>query len=227
MKLSIFKDLFRGRTDAYGTGKGQCVKQPLTDSMLIDHLSGKGRRIGVYPLSPDIQEGTASWWIAIDFDDGCFSKAKKAYDTLVDLGIQAYIEVSKSKGYHLWIFCSEPILAADLRTIVSFAIQKAQITDYELFPKQDCLLSTPSGYGNYINLPLYGKDVKKGRTTFLDHTLSFMPILDERIFPFLQDVKRLSKAEIDAIIAKHGFLPSSKANVIHPKIPTQTKTQTV
>ena len=78
MKLGIFKDLFRGRSDAYGAGKGLpsseakglCVKQPLTDSMLLSHLSGKGTRIGMYPLSPDILQGTASWWIAIDFDDG-------------------------------------------------------------------------------------------------------------------------------------------------------------
>lgn len=72
------------------------MKQPLTDSLLISHLSGKGTRIGMYPLSPDIKEGTASWWIAIDFDDSSLDTAKKAYATLDALGIQSYIEVSKS-----------------------------------------------------------------------------------------------------------------------------------
>ncbi len=240
MKLTVFKDLFRGRMDAYGAGKGQCVKQQLTDSLLLSHLSGKGTRIGMYPLSPDIENGTASWWIAIDFDDGCLSTAKKAYATLDALGIQADIEVSKSKGYHVWVFCSEPIFAAELRMVVTFAMQQAGITDYELFPKQDALTQGTNGnwnFGNYINLPMYGQDVKNGRTTFLDHTDSFMPILDGRIWTFLQDVKRLNKTVIDDIIANQSLKPPStrcdaqatpSANTVTTsKTPAQPKTQSL
>jgi len=236
MKLNIFKDLFRGRMDAYGAGKGQCVKQQLTDALLMEHLSGNDTRIGMYPLSPGIENGTASWWIAIDFDDGCLDTAKKAYASLENSGIQAYIEVSKSKGHHVWIFCSEPINAVDLRIVAEHAMQQAQITDYELFPKQDALTQDDTGkwnFGNYINLPLYGPDVKNGRTTFLDHTDSFMPIEDGQIWTFLADVKRASKSEIDDIVAKHSLKPSLKGkvvtklttcNVITQKTPALTKT---
>jgi len=229
VKVDIFKDLFRGRMDAYGAGKGQCVKQQLTDSLLIEHLSGNGTRIGMYPLSPDIENGTSSWWITIDFDDSCLDTAKKAYAALDTLGIQAYIETSKSKGHHVWIFCSEPINAVNLRTVADFAMQQAHIADYELFPKQDPLTKDASGkwnFGNYINLPLYGQDVKNGRTTFLDHTDSSMPITDGQIWTFLQNVKRLSKAEIDNIIANHSLKPSLQGNVVTQKTPTlagQTK----
>jgi hypothetical protein len=230
VKLCIFKDLFRGRTDAYGAGRGQCVKHPLSDTLLLSHLSGKGARIGIYPLSPDIKEGTASWWIAIDFDDGCLETAKKAYATLAELGIQAYIEVSKSKGYHVWVFCSEPIMASDLRTVVAFAMRKANITDYEMFPKQDTLSQDENGdwnYGNYINLPLYGKDIKDGRTTFIDHTDSFLPICDGRIWTLLQDVTRLSQSEINDIIQKHSSKqPSLVFNTTKPHR-EQTKSVTV
>ena len=116
----------------------------------------------MYPLSPDIEEGTASWFLAIDLDNGSLEEAKKASSALDALGIQAYIELSKSKGYHVWVFCYEPILSANLRMIASSAMQKASITDYEVFPKQDTLALDSNGiwnFGNYINLPLYGQDV--------------------------------------------------------------------
>jgi len=204
----------------------------------------------MYPLSPDIENGSASWWIAIDFDDGCLDTAKKAYSAFDSLGIRAYIEVSKSKGHHVWIFCSEPINAVDLRTVADLAMQQAQIADYELFPKQDALTKDASGkwnFGNYINLPLYGQDVKNGRTTFLDHTDSFVPINDGEIWAFLQNVKRISKAEIaacltvadlpagspsgwrpstrqasarkDDITANHSLKPSLQVNVVTQNTP--------
>ena len=112
--------------------------------------------------------------------------------------------MSKSKGHHVWIFCSEPIIAAALRALVDFAMQQAGITNYELFPKQDALVQDAFkkwNFGNYINLPLYGKDVVNGRTTFLDHTDSFMPFTNGCVWAFLQGAKRLSKGDVDDIIA--------------------------
>jgi len=137
--------------------------------------------------------------------------------------------VSKSKGHHVWIFCSEPIIAAALRALVDFAMQQAGITNYELFPKQDALVQDAFkkwNFGNYINLPLYGKDVVNGRTTFLDHTDSFMPFTNGCVWAFLQGAKRLSKGDVDDIIAKHSLKPSLKVNAVtHPKTPAQPNKQ--
>ena len=77
-------------------------------------------------------------------------------ETLISLGLNAgcYLELSKSKGAHLWIFFDAPALAYDARRILMAACQLAKVSKYELFPKQDEVAR--GGVGNYINLPYDG-----------------------------------------------------------------------
>ena len=96
-KVGIFRKLFTGLPQAYGTynpvsGRTRQVKAPVTDKVLLDHLTGR-QPYGVYLLTKDRIRAAA-----VDFDQDDpelpvrFVTASKHYD------IPAYIERSKSKG---------------------------------------------------------------------------------------------------------------------------------
>jgi hypothetical protein len=63
-KIELFRSIFAGRTDCYGSETSGCVKSPVTEGVIRSHLTGQ-RRMGVYP----IMTGSTTWWIAADFDD--------------------------------------------------------------------------------------------------------------------------------------------------------------
>ena len=132
-KLTLFKSIFRGRTDVYPrrwekNGKsgwspaysfdwnefnahravGGTIKnfenktlQPLTDTTLLYHLSGK-ETIGIYPILPD----NTSYFIAADFDESNWKiDSQKFIAECSKVNLQAYIEISRSgNGAHVWIF---------------------------------------------------------------------------------------------------------------------------
>jgi len=102
-KITIFKGLFAGLTNVYGTydvktNRVRQVKEPVTDEVIRAHLTGK-QSYGVYLL---VGDKTAV--LAVDFDQNelclplSFVAGARRYD------MSAYIERSKSKGYHVWIF---------------------------------------------------------------------------------------------------------------------------
>jgi hypothetical protein len=66
---------------------------------------------------------------------------------------RVFIERSKSKRYHLWVFFSQSVRAKDVRWIISSALEKLGMR-YKVFPKQDALRE--GEVGNYINLPYFG-----------------------------------------------------------------------
>jgi len=176
-KIKLFRELFKGRDDAYGSGDGQCVKESVTEALIERHLRGE-LRIGIYNFSPEIENGTATYWSVFDIDnhevdeegnkkrsgEEVFEdvvKIKKAY---AEIGIQFHIEASKSdESFHLWKFNSEPIPGELERKLAQLVAGKAGISRYEFFPKQDNILQiakdengnpvTKHGYGNYVNLP--------------------------------------------------------------------------
>ena len=55
--------------------------------------------------------GSGTWWIAADIDDDDIGLAIQFCEPLEHLNVPCYIERSKSKGFHIWIFFSEPISA--------------------------------------------------------------------------------------------------------------------
>jgi hypothetical protein len=203
-QLDLFRSIFNGRKDAYGADEGRSVKATLTDDVVRGHLIGK-KRIGIYPLSLNILNGSGTFWIAADIDDDRLDMAIKLRELLNQLGIHSYIETSKSKGYHVWIFFNEAVPANEARAIMIHAIAMLEKdTDYhigEVFPKQDSIGSY--GYGNYINLPLHGEDIKKGRTAFLDPNNDYKPYPDQ--MGFLQTIDRISSQQLDDVIANIGI----------------------
>jgi len=152
-------ELFAGRRDAYGKGRGLCVKAPVTEELIGRHLAGE-IAVGIYPLLAD----GLCHWVCVDLDLpgepdlAQWAKALGLYESLRRLGCSPFIERSQSKGYHLWTFFADPVEAAWARQVAAKAIADAGLpADTEIFPKHDCL--TPEvPFSGYVNLPFAGQN---------------------------------------------------------------------
>jgi hypothetical protein len=149
-QVTRFLKLFRGRGDVYGGEEGACIKQPLTLEVFTDHLAGRNP-IGVYPMVP-IKDDWYTVWGCSDFDLDNMHDAIAVRESLAAAGVVGIIEKSRSKGYHLWVFATEPVVARDMRRMFLAAHQVADIPAIEVNPKQEKLSSTMQ-YGNYVRLP--------------------------------------------------------------------------
>ena len=144
-----FITLFRGRADVYGHDEGRCVKEPLDTSVFNQHLTG-GNSIGVYPIVPTQGDFKVVWGCSdIDIED--IVRATNLRDALKEAGVTSYVERSRSKGYHVWVFAPELVHAKDMRRMFLAAHQVADIPPIEVNPKQETLNGT--NYGNYVRLP--------------------------------------------------------------------------
>jgi hypothetical protein len=196
-KLAIFKSCFSGLKNVYGTydpNTNRCrqVKQLVTDEVILKHLLGR-QSYGVYLLV-----GNKTQAVAVDFDeqDSCpplqFIRHAEHY------GLAAYIERSKSKGWHVWIFLELPgVLAAKARLVVKDILDDIGKPATEIFPKQDRLEGIAS-YGNYINAPLFGLLVPQGRTVFVNPDSGFKPYPNQ--WDLLAGVQRVKESLLDEII---------------------------
>lgn len=144
-----FAELFAGRTDAYGTGRGEVIRARVTPALYADHLAGKGHGLGIFPLG---DEGTVNF-AAIDLDQPDFTAAAAMADMLPGT---TWIERSRSGNAHVWAFFLEPIEAWVARGLMREATAAIGLPKVEVFPKQDRLLE--GMVGNYINLPYHGDD---------------------------------------------------------------------
>lgn len=147
--LDMFVSLFRGRGDCYGSDSGSCVRSPLNVEVFRSHLNG-GPSIGVYPAVPH-QGGAFCVWGCSDIDIEDIDAAKLLRRTLEAAGIHSWIERSRSKGYHVWVFSSSPVLAEDMRRMLLVAHQVADYPAREVNPKQSDVSTTK--VGNYVRLP--------------------------------------------------------------------------
>ena len=188
-----FKNVFQGFPYAYGTDSGGCRWISVSTELIENHLSGS-EMIGIYPMvyDPHKQEGGPAgfiqsssdlkarpiypdmkrelWmctWGAIDIDEGDVDSeiiAKNAVTLFSALGITAWLERSRSKGYHVWIFAEEWIPVALMRKALQAVMQLAG-GDYDaVYPKSDSLDGPP---GNYIRLP-YGGERPYGRQVMVN-----------------------------------------------------------
>ena len=207
-KVHLFRTRFSGLQHVYGTydpvsGRAWQVKQPVTDAVLLAHLTGK-RPYGVYLLT-----GSVTRAIAADFDNDNmqppldFINAAKHYD------MPCYLEVSKSKGFHVWSFADEcGVSAAKARAVFKRILEEIQMPATEIFPKQDYIIMNSTNYGNFINAPLFGALVQKGRTVFIDLTdVSLRPAANQ--WDALESIELVSEELLDDIIAVND-IPFSK-----------------
>lgn len=152
-----FAHLFHGRLDAYGTETGGCERASLpTWEGYIDrvyaHLNGN-TPLGVYPMVPDTGSHVVRWG-CVDFDEGVevsFVHAMNLKNTLAVLGVTAFVERSRSKGYHVWVFVDGHVPAITMRRALLGATQIAQAPLKEINPKSEFLVD--GKIGNYVRLP--------------------------------------------------------------------------
>ena len=195
-KLSLFKSLFTGLKNVYGTydpdsGRVSQVKAPVTEKVLLAHLTGR-KPYGVYLLVKD-----RTYAIAVDFDTNIILEPVKFVARAKHYSISAYVERSKSKGHHVWIFFEEKgVLAFKARLVVHHILDEIDKSETEVFPKQD-VLNNNVQYGNFINAPLFGALIPSEKTVFVDPTTFDMY---PNQWDFLESIERVSEHVLDDII---------------------------
>jgi hypothetical protein len=143
-----FRSLYKGRCDAYGTGKGQWIHSEPTLDVYDQHLKGKGNGLGIAPL---LDDGTVNF-AAIDLDEPDFDAGKEMQEFL-GFGT-TWLEKSRSGNCHVLAFFKQPIEAWVVRGVMREATAAIGKPAVEVFPKQDKLLE--GMVGNYINLAYFG-----------------------------------------------------------------------
>ena len=218
-KIKLFRSLFSGLSNVYGTydpksGRSKQIKATVTDKVIFTHLTGRNP-YGVYLLKKD-----RTCAIVADFDSENRLPPIEFVSLAKHYGIKAYIERSKSKGYHVWIFFeNDGVLAYKARLVVHHILEEIGYPSTEVFPKQD-RLDESAQFGNFINAPLFGALVPKGKTVFVDpHT--FESYANQ--WEFLGSVKKNSESVLDDIIELRD-LPRELMN--HLKRPTFEKNST-
>ena len=202
-KLTLFRACFTGLTRVYGTydlrtGRVRQMKKPVTDEVVLRHLKGD-QPYGVYLLVRDRIRA-----IAVDFDKDDLDPPVTFLTAARSYGFFAYIERSKSKGYHVWMFFGrEGVLAAKARRVVQHILDEIGAPDTEIFPKQD-RLDALAQYGNFINAPLFGRLASEGRTVFLDPQNPTRPYPDQ--WNMLANITRISESALDEIIEINDLL---------------------
>ena len=213
-KIAIFRRYFSGLTQVYGTydprtGNVHQVKAPVTDRVLLCHLRGE-QPYGVYLL---VQDRTRA--IAADFDTDDLGPPIDFVRTAGHYGISSYIERSKSKGHHAWIFFEEcGVSAWKARAVVRHVLDEIGAQNTEVFPKHDSL-DTNVTYGNFINAPLFGKLVLQGRTAFLDPQDPGKPAADQ--WDILEGVQTVAEATLDELIELNDIRNSVSATPSPPQ----------
>jgi hypothetical protein len=216
-KISLFFSLFRGITTVYGTyspntGRYWQIKKPVTKHTIYSHLMGI-QPYGFYPLFEDLTRTAV-----VDFDDHNPEPPILFIKRANHFGIKAYLERSKSKGYHAWVFFEkEGVQAKKIRTIIKSILEEIECPNTEIFPKQDKIVETNS-YGNFINAPLFGKHAAKGRTIFLEPDENLKPYGDQ--WELLKSIKRNNHQLLNEIIETNS-IEENQFDYIKNKIDNQ------
>jgi len=147
--VDAFHDLFTGRRDAIGLEQGGAYRNHSTNpdwfrDQMREHLwVGRHAAIGVYPMMQ--RENGTDWrvkWGCIDFDEGedeSLVHARNTQRILARFGVVGWIERSRSKGYHVWVFAQEWVPATMMRQALLAACQLVGAPTKEINPKQTSL----------------------------------------------------------------------------------------
>lgn len=195
-QIELFKPLFCvGRMDVYGshyldTGRYYMVKELITDEVVRKHLEGKVP-VGVFMLTGDVTSVAVA-----DIDRPDSQLVNGVVRCSLQAGLFAYVERSKGKGHHVWMFFERPVLASSVRRCIRSVLHSLNADDLEVFPKQDRLKA--GEFGNFVTCPLFGKYVEQGRTVFVDGNLN--PYSDQ--WRFLKSIKRTPASALDSILIR-------------------------
>jgi hypothetical protein len=186
---------------------------PLTNKQITLHLEGK-MTLATYALAED----NTVRWMCLDVD---ITKArpdrpqidpeiarKRAQEHTITLAKRLnkvlgpnkiLVEDSGSKGYHLWVFFSEPVQARYVLSFGEWLVQQATPPEgihVEIYPKQQ----EAKNLGNMVKLPM-GIHKRSGRRCeFVDGT--FTPYEDQ--WKKLASVQTLTANDLQIIIQRNG-----------------------
>lgn len=171
-----FMDLFQGNPDAYGMdvdGGVVAVRKPAAEG-IINHLHGV-ESVGIYPMWRNRVH-----WGCTDIDTGSWDEAQTMWKILDRMDLYPCIEISRSKGYHVWSFASGWVDARIVRRAFLFAHYVSRqihtpVAEKEVNPKSEGFTDeelAKGKLGNFVRLPYVGGEAdENGRRTMLDpHT---------------------------------------------------------
>jgi len=196
-KVRLFRSRFSGLEHVYGTynpdsGRLWQVKEPITDSVVLAHLQGK-RPLGIYLLT-----GTHTRALVIDYDVNDPEPPVEFVNRAAHYGIDAYVEISKKKGVHVWLlFGSDGVPAAKARAVARHILEEVS-HKAEIFPKQDTIDLSRGECGNFINVPFWGPLAMQGRTVFVDPRNGMRPVPNQ--WQYLSQMKVVPESLLDEII---------------------------
>ena len=175
MSLDKFKAVFEGLKQAHGyfkiektsasgkaQGKAGVLREPQTDTLWENHLSGSGNGLGIIPINEDNQ----CKWGCIDVDQYPLDHPMLV-DKIRRMKLPLVICRSKSGGAHLFLFATEWVEAKDMQKALQAMAAALGYGESEIFPKQIRLHLDRGDVGNFLNLPYYNQDTGL-RYAFLD-----------------------------------------------------------
>lgn len=145
-----FADLFCGNDRAYGGDTGRAVWSEVSLETYERHLTGV-EPMGIYPVAHTFDERTVVKWGCCDIDTGDWNEAYMLASALQGMGLRPWVERSRSKGWHIWVFSDEWIDAKDMRRCLKVAYSAIGLPAKEANPKSESL--RPNQLGNYVRLP--------------------------------------------------------------------------
>ena len=140
-------------------GRYVCIHKPLKTQHLMSHLQGD-ITLGTYVLDRD----SKCRFVVFDADDDeSFINLVESSRQFQSDNMKPYLETSR-RGGHLWLFFSQPIAGVNARQFGSGVILAHEISNVELFPKQDQLAKGP---GSLVRLPFGFHKLTKRRYPFI------------------------------------------------------------
>jgi hypothetical protein len=175
MFLEEFRAIFEGLKQAHGyfkiektsaTGKAQgkagVLREPQTNELWQNHLSGDGNGLGIIPINEENQ----CKWGCIDVDQYPLDHPMLV-DKIRRMKLPLVVCRSKSGGAHLFLFTTVFIDAKDMQKALQAMAAALGYGESEIFPKQIRLHLDRGDVGNFLNLPYY--NAEEGlRYAFLD-----------------------------------------------------------
>ena len=146
---------FEGRTDAWGGDEGRAIWQPVTVELIEGHLRGD-TPCGVYPIRQrnDDADPLVVRWGCCDIDTGDWNEAYRLGYALEGMGMLPWVERSRSKGWHIWVFAEDWVEAWEMRRALKVAYSTIGLPAKEANPKSERLRANQ--LGNYVRLPYKG-----------------------------------------------------------------------
>lgn len=160
----LMLELFQGRADAYGGDEGRAIYGTVDRVLVQAHLVGEVP-IGTYccrHVSPIVDGYDDNQmllnmevkWGCCDIDTGDWSEAYLLAKVLEGMGLRPWVERSRSKGWHIWIFSDDWVPAFIMRRCLKVAYSAIDLQAREANPKSEIL--RPNQLGNYVRMPYKG-----------------------------------------------------------------------